>query len=70
MRYIAIGFCFMLGCKQATRTATAPPSTLTASTVFTDSTLYRARCKEADALVNLTVIPQKCTPRDQRLDIR
>ena len=70
MRYIVIGLCFMIGCKQAARTAAAPPPNLTASTVFADSTLYRARCKEADALVNLTVIPRKCTPRDQRLDIR
>ncbi|HEY8850537.1 MAG TPA: hypothetical protein VIM36_00035 [Gemmatimonadaceae bacterium] len=41
-----------------------------ASTVFTDSAIYRARCKEADSLPKLAVIPQKCTPRDQRVEIR
>jgi hypothetical protein len=40
------------------------------STVFTDSAIYRAQCKEADSLANLTAIPQKCTPRDQRVIIR
>jgi len=38
--------------------------------VFTDSSVYRVQCKEADALANLAVIPQKCTPRDQRVIIR
>ena len=70
MRSIAIGFCFMLGCQQSTKTAAAPPSSMRAATVFTDSSIYRARCKEADTLAKLTVIPQKCTPRDQRVDIR
>jgi hypothetical protein len=41
-----------------------------ASSVFTDSALYRAKCKEADKIVKLTEIPQKCTPRDQRVEIR
>lgn len=70
MRYLAIGFCFLLACHQATRTAATPRSTMRASTVFTDSAIYRAQCKEADTLPNLTVIPQKCTPRDQRVIIR
>jgi len=47
-----------------------PVPDMRASTVFTDSSIYRAQCKEADALPNLAVIPQKCTPRDQRVKIR
>jgi hypothetical protein len=39
-------------------------------TVFTDSSIYRAQCKEADTLATLRVIPKKCTPRDQRREIR
>ena len=70
MRYVAIGFCFLLACQQPTRTAARPPSTMRASTMFTDSAIYRAQCKEADSLRKLTVIPQKCTLRDQRLIIR
>jgi hypothetical protein len=70
VRYVAIGFCFMLACQQSTRTAAAPATSMRVSTVFTDSVIYRAQCKEADSLANLTVIPQKCTPRDQRVIIR
>jgi len=70
MRYIAIGFCLLLACQQPTRTAVTPPSAMRASTMFTDSAIYRAQCKEADTLPRLTVIPQKCTPRDQRVIIR
>jgi len=70
MRYAAIVFCFALGCQQPARTAAAPSTKMLASTVFTDSSIYRARCKEADSLRSLAVIPQKCTPRDQRLEIR
>jgi hypothetical protein len=70
MRYVAIGFCFILGCQPSTNTGAKRSTTMTASTIFTDSTIYRARCKEADSLSKLTVIPQKCTPRDQRLEIR
>ena len=70
MRYVVTGFCFFLGCQAAANTAAKRPTTMTASTVFTDSAIYRARCKEADSLANLAVIPQKCTPRDQRLEIR
>jgi hypothetical protein len=50
--------------------AAAPPLRARATTVFTDSSIYRAQCKEADSLRSLAVIPQKCTPRDQRLVIR
>jgi hypothetical protein len=70
MRYVAIGFCFILGCQPSANTTTKPSATMTASSVFTDSAMYRARCKEADSLPKLTVIPQKCTPRDQRVEIR
>lgn len=70
MRYVAIGFCFMLGCQQSTRTAATPPSGMRASTMFTDSAIYRARCKEADTVAKLTVIPPQCTLRDQRVRIR
>ena len=70
MKYVAILFCLTLGCQPSARTAATPASSVHASTVFTDSSIYRARCKEADALRSLAVIPQKCTPRDQRVEIR
>jgi hypothetical protein len=70
MRYLVIGLCFILGCQPSANKAAKPSATMTASTVFTDSATYRARCKEADSLPKLTVIPQKCTPRDQRVEIR
>jgi hypothetical protein len=70
MRYVAIGFCFLLACQQPKRTAVTPPSRVRARTVFTDSAIYRAQCKEADTLPKLIMIPQKCTPRDQRVIIR
>jgi hypothetical protein len=70
MRHVAIGFFFILGCQPSANTVAKGPTTMTASTVFTDSAIYRARCKEADSLRNLAVIPQKCTPRDQRVEIR
>ena len=70
MRYVAIVFCFILGCQPSTKAGANRSTTMTASTVFTDSAIYRARCKEADSIPKLAVIPQKCTPRDQRLEIR
>jgi len=70
MRYLAIGLCFILGCQPSANTTAKRSTTVTASTVFTDSAIYRARCKEADSLPKLAVIPQKCTPRDQRVEIR
>lgn len=70
MRYIAISFCFLLGCQQSPRITSTPMSKMRAPTMFTDSSIYRARCREADTLRTLAVIPQKCTPRDQRLEIR
>lgn len=70
MRYVAIGFCFMFGCQPTTRTATTLPTGIRASTMFTDSAIYRVRCKEADTIAKLTVIPRECTLRDQRVEIR
>jgi len=70
MRYVAIGFCFVLGCQPPAKTGTMSPTSIRESTMFTDSAIYRARCKEADSVANLAVIPQKCTLRDQRVEIR
>jgi hypothetical protein len=70
MRYAAIGLFIMLGCQPSARTATISQPSMRASSVFTDSALYRARCKESDKIVNLAEIPQKCTPRDQRVEVR
>jgi hypothetical protein len=70
MRYFAIALCFTLGCQPSARRTTKRPVMNTASIVFTDSAMYRMRCKEADSLSKLAVIPQKCTPRDQRVEIR
>lgn len=70
MRCAVIGLFFMLGCQPSARTATISKPSISASSVFTDSALYRAKCKEADKIVKLTEIPQRCTPRDQRVEIR
>ena len=69
MKYVVIGFCLLLGCQPAVRSATVSQP-IRAQSVFTDSAIYRARCKEADQIVKLTEIPQKCTPRDQRVEVR
>jgi hypothetical protein len=69
MKYVVIGFCLLLGCQPKARSATVSQPTR-AQSVFTDSALYRARCKEADQIARLTEIPQKCTPRDQRVEVR
>jgi len=47
-----------------------PPTDIRRETMFTDSTIYRARCKEADTIQKLAPIPRACTLRDQRLEIR
>lgn len=44
MRYVAFGFCLMLGCQPTTKTAAVPPSNVRTSTLFTDSSIYRVRC--------------------------
>lgn len=35
-------------------------------TIFTDSAMYRAQCKQADTIAKLSPIPRTCTSRDQR----
>jgi hypothetical protein len=70
MRYVAISFVLALGCQWPPKTAPPQSSIMRASTLFTDSAIYRAQCKEADSLPELKVIPQKCTPRDQRVIVR
>ena len=69
MKYVVIGFCLLLGCQSGARRATVSQP-MRAQSVFTDSALYRAKCKEADQMATLTEIPQKCTPRDQRVEVR
>ena len=70
MRYVAIGFCFILGCQPSAKTVIRSPTGFRASTMFTDSAIYRVRCKEADTITKLTVIPRECTLRDQSVPIR
>jgi hypothetical protein len=71
MKYATIGLFFMLGCQPSARTATmSQPTSRVSSSVFSDSALYRARCKEADSIANLAEIPKRCTPRDQRVEVR
>lgn len=69
MRFVWIGAWALLACRPETSRWVSIPSPTAARTVFTDSTAYRAQCKEADSLVKLTPIPRKCTPRDQRAKI-
>jgi hypothetical protein len=45
----------------------AQPSQL-ASTIFTDTTVFRRICIEADS--GLTPAARRCTPRDQRVRVR
>jgi hypothetical protein len=69
MRFVFVGACLLLGCRpEAARSAKFPAPT-SARTVFTDSAIYRAQCKEADSLKKLSPIPRMCTPRDQRVKI-
>ena len=69
MRFVWIGALSLVACRPETsRSVNIPPPT-SARTVFTDSTVYRAQCKEADSLAKLSPIPRKCTPRDQRVKI-
>lgn len=49
-----------------------PPSgsvdtALSGRTIFTDSAMYRAQCKQADTIAKLSPIPRTCTLRDQRV---
>ena len=70
MKPFVIALCLLVGCAPVPRPA--PPSQTGQQTaaLFTDSSIYRAQCKEADTLSTLTTIPQKCTLRDQRVKIR
>ena len=70
MRYVVFGFCFLLGCQPSATNGAKRAATMTASSLFTDSAIYRAQCKEADSLANLALIPRECTPRDQRVIVR
>jgi hypothetical protein len=45
----------------------AQPSQV-ASTIFTDTALFRRTCMEADS--GLTPAARRCTPRDQRVRVR
>ncbi len=69
MRFVCVGACLLLGCRPETVRSAKFPVPTTARTVFNDSALYRAQCKEADSLNKLDPIPRKCTPRDQRVKI-
>jgi hypothetical protein len=69
MKYVVICFCLLLGCQPNAKSAMVSQPKR-AQSVFTDSALYRARCKESDQIARLTEIPQKCTPRDQRVEVR
>lgn len=70
MKPLLIAFCLVAGCTSAPQVA--PPSQTGRQTaaLFTDSSIYRAQCKEADTLPKLTTIPRSCTLRDQRVKIR
>jgi hypothetical protein len=69
MKVILLGTCLLLGCRTEAVRSAKFPATTNARTVFTDSTIYRVQCKEADSLKSLDPIPRKCTPRDQRVKI-
>jgi hypothetical protein len=69
MRFICVGACLLLGCRTEAVRSTKLPAPTNARTVFSDSTIYRVQCKEADSLKSLDPIPRKCTPRDQRVKI-
>jgi hypothetical protein len=70
MKPLLIAFCLVAGCTPTPQVV--PPSQTGRQTaaLFTDSSIYRAQCKEADTLPKLTTIPHKCTLRDQRIEIR
>lgn len=70
MKRTLIVLCVLAGCTSPPQVV--PPSHTGRQTaaLFSDSSVYRAQCKEADTLPKLTVIPLKCTPRDQREVIR
>jgi hypothetical protein len=61
---------FIVACVSVPHAARVQQSGQQSSALFTDSTVYRAQCKESDTLPTLARIPQKCTLRDQRLKIQ
>jgi len=69
MRFIYVSACLLLACRPETGGSAKFPAPTGARTMFTDSAIYRAQCREADSLKNLSPIPRKCTPRDQRVKI-
>jgi beta-lactamase regulating signal transducer with metallopeptidase domain len=52
------------------RPVTPHKSAMNGRTIFTDSAIYRAQCKQADTIAKLTPIPRTCTLRDQRVEVR
>lgn len=70
MKALLLALCFVAGCTSAPRVVPASQTVRQTARLFTDSTVYRAQCKESDILPKLTAIPRKCTLRDQRVQIR
>jgi hypothetical protein len=69
MKLMCLGAILLLACRPEAMRSEKYPSPASARTVFTDSSIYRVQCKEADSLKTLSPIPRKCTPRDQRVKI-
>ena len=65
---LVLGAC--RGAPAASARSTAAAVAPAAPTLFSDSAVYRARCQEADTIRTLKPVPQRCTPRDQRLPAR
>ena len=70
MKPLLIAFCLVVGCVRVPQPAPPSQSGRQTAALFTDSSIYRAQCKEADTIPKLTAIPQKCTLRDQSVKIR
>jgi hypothetical protein len=70
MRPLLIVFCLVTGCRSAPQVVPTSQTGRQTAALFTDSSIYRAQCKEADTLPKLTTIPRKCTLRDQRAEIK
>lgn len=69
MKVICLVAFLPVGCKPEVKRPPILLASNSAATVFTDSTIYRVQCKEADSLKTLNPIPRKCTPRDQRVKV-
>ena len=70
MKPLLIASCLVVGCARVPQPTPPSQPGRQMAALFSDSTTYRAQCKEADTLPKLTAIPQKCTLRDQRVKIR